>query len=219
MQRNIVTTKDGSHSLFIPDMNEHYHSSWGAITESMHVFINAGFRKIETNTVHIFEMGFGTGLNALLTLNEILGTNQIVYYTTAEKYPLTSQEANRLNYPELVKVELKNEFSAMHQAPWNQTTAITRRFSLTKLKSDIQELDLQGMFDLIYFDAFAPGKQPQLWSPDIFKMLFSQLKKSGIITTYAAKGDIRRGWQSLGLNVEKLPGPPGKREFLRGRKK
>ena len=218
MQRNIVTTKDGSHSLFIPDMNEHYHSSWGAITESMYVFINAGFRKIETNTVHIFEMGFGTGLNALLTLNEILGTNQKVYYTTVEKYPLTPQEANRLNYPELVKVELKNEFSAMHQAPWNQTTAITRRFSLTKLKSDIQELDLQGMFDLIYFDAFAPWKQPQLWSPDIFKMLFSQLKKSGIITTYAAKGDIRRCWQSLGLNVEKLPGPPGKREFLRGRK-
>jgi len=218
MHRKIITTKDGSHSLFLPELNEHYHSSWGAMAESKHVFIEAGFSAIKKQHIRIFEMGFGTGLNALLTLNEILDTSQKVHYTTVEKYPLTLEEVDRLNYPELVKNELQNEFTAMHQAPWDQRVQLTDNFSLYKMKGDVRELQPEQPIDLIYFDAFAPNKQPELWSKEVFQKLVSKLNPEGIMVTYAAKGTVRRCWLELGLNVEKLPGPPGKREFLRGRK-
>lgn len=218
MRRKTVITNDGSHSLLIPEMNEYYHSSWGAITESMQVFIKAGFREIQKKEPRIFEMGFGTGLNALLTLNEIQNSTQKIHYTAVEKYPLDLQEVRTLNYVELVDGNLKNDFMLMHDSPMNQTITISDRFILKKIHTDIRDFVITEKFDLIFYDAFAPDKQPELWGKTIFKKLIGALNDNGIITTYAAKGAVRRCWQVLGLKVEKMPGPPGKREFLRGRK-
>jgi tRNA U34 5-methylaminomethyl-2-thiouridine-forming methyltransferase MnmC len=219
MDRKIVTTKDGSHSFYLPDMNEHYHSSWGAITESKHVFIKAGLKETQNQHIQMLEIGFGTGLNALLTLNEAIQNNQLVTYHAIEKYPLHKEEYQLLNYTDLINPDLKSYFRQMHRSPWNNNTEIHKNFVLKKEVADFREMNLSSNYDLVYFDAFAPDKQPELWSFEIFEKIIGCMQTGGIVVTYTAKGTVRRCWESLGLVVEKLPGPPGKREFLRGRKK
>jgi len=218
MKREIIESTDGSHTLFVPELDEHYHSVHGAIQESMHVFIEAGLRNQEKIELNIFEAGFGTGLNALLTLNEALDNNLKIHFTSIEKYPLSKEEASHLNYAKLLEKNQK-EFTFMHEANWEETVPVNSSFSLEKLKGDLKNISLTKKYDLIYFDAFAPEKQPDLWSEEIFQKMYDISAPNGILVTYCAKGVVRRTMQAVGYTVERIPGPPGKRQMLRATKK
>ena len=224
MQQKIelTTTEDGSHSLFVPHLDEHYHSTHGAIQESRHVYIQAGFNACNMQQVNVLEIGFGTGLNAFLTLLEAENINKQAHYTSLELYPLETESTKQLNYAQqLANNKNASLFMALHLAPWNKAVEITPAFILHKIETDFSEpnnLKTDKLFDVIYFDAFAPEKQPEMWSQAIFDKLFSLCNPNAIITTYCAKGVVRRMLQSAGFTVERLPGPPGKREILRGRK-
>lgn len=217
----IELTADGSHTLFVPHLNEHYHSVNGAVQESMHVFINEGLYHCRQGTVSIFEVGFGTGLNAFLTLLESEKLGKTIHYTSIEAYPLALDIVQKLNYKDLsdTKADLYNK---IHEAEWGNEIQITPTFFLTKIKSDFTSFDFasyQNNFDLIYFDAFAPDKQPSMWSQELFDNLYNISKNGAILTTYCAKGIVRRTMQQSGYQTERLPGPPGKREMLRATKK
>lgn len=218
----LITTQDGSHSLFVPHLDEHYHSTHGAIQESRHVYIHTGFDACELQQINVLEIGFGTGLNAFLTILEAESTNKLVHYTSLELYPLDIDKAKQLNYAQqLTDNEKAPLFMALHKAPWNKAVQISASFILHKIETDFSKpnnLNTDACFDVIYFDAFAPEKQPELWSQPIFDKLFCLCNPNAIISTYCAKGVVRRMLQSAGFTVERLPGPPGKREILRGRK-
>lgn len=215
LERKIVATKDGSQTLYIPELNEHYHSANGAIQESMHVFINAGLNQFDgLDDINILEIGFGTGLNALLTLkNAKLKT----YYHTIEKYPLKSNEIDALKYTKTnEELEgLENVFNLIHASDWQKSVNILPDFTLFKENIALKNFNPETKFNLIYFDAFAPDIQPDLWGIDVFEKMFNCLKPAGILVTYCAKGQVRRNMQAVGFKVERLPGPPGKREMLR----
>lgn len=212
----IRQTKDGSDTLYVPGLDEHYHSSHGAIAESVHVFINAGFLQLNQASFSILEIGFGTGLNALLSLQESLKKHKEIHYTALEKNPLHPDMAKSLNYPAL----LGNlpDYYQLHDCPWGRNEKITDQFTLFKVNEALEKWVPQKSFDLIYYDAFGPDKQPEVWAPKIIRKVASSLSPGGILVTYTAKGDIRRLFSESGLKVEKLPGPPGKREMLRARK-
>ena len=222
MQSQIIITEDGSHSLFVPHLNEHYHSTHGAIQESRHVYINAAFRECHNKQVNVLEVGFGTGLNAFLTLLESLKTDTKVHYTSLELYPLEIEQTKQLNYPSQLSDDSKAFlFSLLHTANWNESVEITNIFSLHKIEIDFSNpdnLSTNYSFDVIYFDAFAPEKQPEMWTQEIFNKLYTLCNENAVITTYCAKGIVRRMLQAAGFTVERLPGPIGKREILRGRK-
>lgn len=222
LQTQLILTEDGSHSLYVPHLEEHYHSTHGAIQESRHVYINAGFNACELQKINILEIGFGTGLNAFLTQLEAEKTDKQIHYTSLELYPLNLESAKQLNYAQqLTNKEDVVDFLALHKAKWGKSVEITSMFTLHKIEIDFSNpdnLNTNSRFDVIYFDAFAPEKQPEMWTQQIFDKLFSFCNKNAIITTYCAKGVVRRMLQSSGFTVERLPGPPGKREILRGRK-
>lgn len=236
MLHQIKTTGDGSHTLFVPKLNEHYHSTNGAIQESNHIFINAGLNySLETllipdiesqQTINILEIGFGTGLNALLTLLECENKPINVFYNSLELYPVSIEEVKSLNFPTLLdKLSLyktensANIFSQLHKSEWEKSVNITTKFTLLKQKIDFSnpsQFNTNKIFNLIYFDAFAPEKQPEMWTEDIFRKIYSVSDKNAVLTTYCAKGVVRRMLQSVGFKMERIPGPPGKREILRG---
>ncbi|NOT75566.1 MAG: tRNA (5-methylaminomethyl-2-thiouridine)(34)-methyltransferase MnmD [Cyclobacteriaceae bacterium] len=214
---NIIVTEDGSHSLFNSDLNETYHSIHGAIQESKHVFIRAGLEhwldKNKTANLRILEIGFGTGLNALLTI--LYSKAQAIHYNSWEAYPLDSSLTNQLNYgQELGSPEL---FSLIHSAFWEKSVAISSQFILGKHKGDIltEEINPSEKFDIIYYDAFGPSKQPDMWTLPVLTKIINVLDKKGIFVTYCAKGQVKRDLKSLGLEVETLPGPPGKLQMIR----
>jgi len=213
-------TGDGSHTLFLPHMNESYHSMFGAITESMHVFIREGLEYLrDYKSISILEAGFGTGLNALLTLVASENRSISINYHTVENFPISQDIAHRLNYPSLlIAGDPSGFFQLIHDAPWNETVAITPTFALHKIREDFTSFNPGFSYDLIYYDAFAPEKQPEMWSKDIFVRLFKHLTPGGVLTTYCVKGEVKRMLKEAGFTIEKLPGPPGKREMLRGRK-
>ncbi|MCD7933132.1 MAG: tRNA (5-methylaminomethyl-2-thiouridine)(34)-methyltransferase MnmD [Tannerellaceae bacterium] len=218
-ERVIEVTADGSHTLFVPSMDEHYHSVNGAVQESEHVFIEAGFRQVKKQVVRVFEVGFGTGLNALLTLAEIAtGEQKKVVYYTVEAYPLSIELAGQLNYTRQILDVTPEDYLSLHQAAWNVPVPVTPNFTLYKIEGDSNRIELPGNLDVVYFDAFAPDKQPDLWNQELFDRIYRQMNPGGIITTYCAKGVVRRMMQTAGFTMERLPGPPGKREMLRGRK-
>lgn len=222
LKRSVEKTEDGSVTLFVPELNEHYHSVHGAIQESNHVFIDAGLYAVEKESITILEAGFGTGLNALLTYFDTLQSGKKVHFVTLEKYPLQSAEYEVLNYGALVnKEEGESVLKQLHEALWNQKVEISDHFSITKCHVDMKEVVWQDIpaIDLVYFDAFAPDKQPDLWSDEIFQSIVDRMNKEAIFTTYCAKGVVRRSLQAAGLTMERLPGPPGKREMLRGQKR
>lgn len=208
-------TKDGSHTLYVPAMDEHYHSVNGACQESMHVFIDAGLHQIQVELINILEVGFGTGLNAFLTLLEAEKTNQTIHYTSLELYPLSDEVVFHLNYGKMIAPEKADLFIKLHQAEWGREVQITPNFYLRKVNCDLCQCTFDQSYDLIYFDAFAPEKQPEMWQPELFQRLFDHTRSEGILTTYCAKGVVRRAMQAAGYKVERLPGPPGKREMLR----
>ncbi len=207
---------DGSHTLFVPELNEHYHSVYGARTESMHVFIKSGFNQIEKSNISILEVGFGTGLNVLLT-NINKGDKAITYHSI-EKYPLNTQLEEMLLFMSNQKREDTLLYKKIHDAPWNKLTEITPGFNLLKWETDLLTAEFTSSYDLIYFDAFAPDIQPEMWSESLFKKLYNTMSKGGILTTYSAKGVVRRTLQKVGFTVERIPGPPHKREMLRATK-
>jgi tRNA U34 5-methylaminomethyl-2-thiouridine-forming methyltransferase MnmC len=216
MKRHIVITEDGSHSLYIPDMDEHYHSIHGAIQESKHVFINSGLNYCNKPAITVFEVGFGTGLNALLTLLESEITNVTIYYYCIEKYPLIPQEFNTLNYHEQLNIN-QELLLKIHNSEWNTPINITNNFILHKTHGDLTSDSFENIpfFDVIYFDAFAPNKQPDLWNTNIYSKIFDHSNLESIFVTYCAKGVVRRELQEAGFTVERIAGPPGKKEMLR----
>ena len=221
MKRKIVTTGDGSTTIQITDWNEQYHSMHGAVQEARHVFLKMGLdfwmnENPDQNSLHILEIGFGTGLNALLTLMHAEKSSVNLLYEGVEAYPVSSEELAQLNYLEAADAQVfEAVFEKMHQTPWEQTETITEAFQLKKRKQTFETLEDQDQHDLIYFDAFGARVQPELWEEPIFEKMYCALKAGGVLVTYAAKGSVRRAMQAVGFKVERLPGPPGKREMLR----
>jgi tRNA U34 5-methylaminomethyl-2-thiouridine-forming methyltransferase MnmC len=210
-------TEDGSHTLYVPALDEHYHSVHGAIQESRFVFLKTGLEACHVVEPSIFEVGFGTGLNAFLTAIEATEKQRAMRYTTVELYPLNNEQVAQLNY--VGKLGYPELFADIHAAKWDEWQEIIPNFRLKKIEGDCSSLKLlENEYDLIFFDAFAPNKQGDLWQQVIFDNLFRSLKPDGIFVTYCAKGVVRRMLQSSGFLVERLPGPPGKHEMLRGRK-
>jgi tRNA U34 5-methylaminomethyl-2-thiouridine-forming methyltransferase MnmC len=220
MQKHLIVTEDGSHTLFVPDLNEHYHSTHGAINESVHVYIHAGLKQQTNESINILEIGFGTGLNAYLTLCETIQNGQHIRYVSLEKYPLSEAEYSGLNYAARIFPAYQEHFLQIHRAPWNIPVDITPQFQLLKVQADLisYRFPESDKFDLIYFDAFAPDKQPEMWDKEVLEKIAKATRQEGIFVTYCAKGIVRRNLASLGFLMERLPGPPGKKEILRGRK-
>lgn len=213
----IITTHDGSHSLLNEQLNETYHSVHGALQESLHVFIKHGLDFISQNQkeIKILEVGFGTGLNALLTLQRANTENLSIQYTTLEAFPVEEDIWSKLNYVE--SAESKMQFQKLHRAKWNEAESISSRFVLKKLHTTLQQAELElNHYDLIYFDAFAPNKQPEMWELPMLQKIVNAMKTNGLFVTYCAKGQLKRDLKSAGLSVEALQGPPGKREMVRG---
>jgi tRNA U34 5-methylaminomethyl-2-thiouridine-forming methyltransferase MnmC len=215
MRPELRISEDGSSTLYRADLDEHYHSFHGAIQESMHVFIEAGLKRVADKSVlHVLEVGFGTGLNALLTM--LQQPENLVHYHALEKYPVATDMAAAINYPQLLGGdEVRRSFNAMHTCAWGQEVPIQAQFLLTKLEVDLCDFQSETLYDLVYFDAFAPDKQPEMWTTTIFEKIFGMMAKGGVLTTYSAKGSVRRSMQDAGFVVERIPGPPGKRQMLR----
>jgi tRNA U34 5-methylaminomethyl-2-thiouridine-forming methyltransferase MnmC len=209
-------TEDGSHTLYVPSIDETYHSIHGAINESRHVFIEAGLSLIEKDEIRVLEIGLGTGLNAFLTAIYGEKTGKKISFTSIEKFPLEEVIWQQLNYGSALNNY--SLFTDIHAAAWEQEVVITPNFTLMKLQADLKSLSLSSEYDCIFFDAFSPEKQAELWTEDIFKNLYKHTADGGILTTYCAKGAVRRAMQAVGFEVERIPGPFGKREMLRARK-
>lgn len=215
MKREIIKTDDGSVTIHIPEMDECYHSKFGAIQEAEHVYIQNGLALFNDNDISILECGFGTGLNAFMTFLEAQKANQKINYTGVEAYPVSEGEIAQLNYvEELGAQDNKDFFVKMHSAPWSTEVKISANFVLTKRQQRFQEIDDENRYDLVYYDAFGYPSQPELWTEDIFKRMYTALKPNGILITYACRGVIKRAMIAAGFTVKKLPGPPGKREIL-----
>jgi tRNA U34 5-methylaminomethyl-2-thiouridine-forming methyltransferase MnmC len=217
----IITTGDGSHSLLNTALNETYHSVHGAKRESIHVFLDHGLDFFNTQNspqqIRIFEVGFGTGLNALLTATYAQTNRVNILYTSIEAFPLGEEIFHKLNYAETL--EERDVFAKLHSASWNSDEKIKDFFTLRKINTTLEKISLIGeKFDVVYFDAFAPSKQPELWELSLLEKVCGTLKKNGVFVTYCAKGQLKRDLKSIGLEVQTLPGPPGKKEMVRGLK-
>ena len=209
-------TKDGSHTLFVESMNETYHSTHGAIQEAKHVFLKNGIESIEKSNISVLEIGFGTGLNALLTFQYAQENKKNIHYYTLETFPLDKEITENLNYiSELEKKELKSTFEKLHHSNWEENCTISDNFTLYKTNQKIQDYETNQKFDVIYYDAFGPPTQPEMWTPEIFKKLYNLLNTNGFLVTYCAKGQVKRDLKSVGFEVISLPGPPGKREMTK----
>nr|WP_234047753.1 tRNA (5-methylaminomethyl-2-thiouridine)(34)-methyltransferase MnmD [Chryseobacterium paridis] len=224
VKREIKTTNDGSKTLFINDLNENYHSHHGALQEAEHVFIKNGLILINDYEINILELGFGTGLNVLVTINEYLKTdkNHVINYFSLEKYPINESEIKDLAYFELFdNIEFKEIYQKIHEAEWEKSVEIVKNFNLKKIKCDFFELkniDLPKI-NLVYYDCFGARVQPDLWEKPLFEMISDKMSVNGLLTTYSSKGSVRRILQELNFTVEKKQGPPGKREMLNAVKK
>lgn len=221
-------TADGSYTLYVPELDEHYHSVKGALTESQHIFIEMGLKHASVPHPRILEIGLGTGLNAFLTLLEAEESRRKVHYTGIERHPLDEETLRKLDYPHVIGRQHEEDYYAIHRAPWGTETTLSPWFTLHKIEGDFTRLfhstesnplAIASRYDVIYFDAFAPEKQPEMWEQSLFDNLYKALDDQGILTTYCAKGVVRRMLQAAGFTVERLPGPPGgKREILRATK-
>lgn len=216
----IITTSDGSHSLLNTKLNETYHSRHGALRESVHVFINNGLdhyiQKAGVKEIDILEIGFGTGLNAFLTLQYAFQNSIVANFTTLEISPLDENIWSQLNFA--ADHEARLQFRLLHEAPWGKQVSLLPYFNLWKIQESLQDVQLPGMYDVIYFDAFAPNKQPEMWDLWLLQKVTAALNNGGSFVTYCAKGQLKRDLRSLGLTVETLPGPPRKIEMVRALK-
>ncbi|MDG2431611.1 tRNA (5-methylaminomethyl-2-thiouridine)(34)-methyltransferase MnmD [Flavobacterium sp.] len=219
MKREIIQTLDGSTTIHIKDWDECYHSKHGAIQEAEHVFIKNGLSLFKNKSISILEIGFGTGLNAFITFLKGKEFNQVIDYVGVEAYPISAEELASMNYVTELNAEDNNAiFDQMHQIEWENRSKLDQQFSLTKRKQFFDEIVDENRFDLIYFDAFGYRVQPELWSTAIFKKMYDALVPNGVLVTYAARGVVKRSMIEVGFTVEKLAGPPGKREMFRATK-
>jgi tRNA U34 5-methylaminomethyl-2-thiouridine-forming methyltransferase MnmC len=221
-QIKIITTEDGSHSLYHEGLKETYHSFHGALQESVHVFIDKGLRFWRNKSglpkeVDIFEVGFGTGLNALLAAQFAIENEVKINYTSVEPFPLDLEIVSQLNYAQLIdENKLKTVFDELHFAEWDKAVEINSYFSIHKVKGKLEDFQSDQRFDVLFFDAFAPSKQAELWTADLLQKCYNLLREGGVFTTYSAKGQLKRDLKSVGFELETLPGPPGKKEMVRG---
>lgn len=221
MKKVFQLTADGSHTLYVEGLDETYHSKHGAIQEAEHVFISAGLDYFTELNLNVLEVGFGTGLNTFLTLLSAQKKNIKVNYTGIEAYPLSDEIIQQLNYTdELNSTKEEQElFQKLHEVEWESVQKITPYFNLIKWEVDLTEFKAEQQFDLIYFDAFGPRVQPEMWTKEIFEKMYTALNPNGILVTYCAKGSVKRTLKEVGFEIEALPGPPGKREMTRAVKK
>ena len=211
----VELTADGSHTLYLQGLEEHYHSWHGAIQESRHVFIEQGLRQVKEEKIRLLEVGFGTGLNAYLTCMEAESMGLKVDYDTIDLYPLSGEIIRKLNYTQQMGGKGAGIFKKMHRAGWNRQTPLTPYFTIYKILGDFLKFHPEGRYRLIYFDAFAPEKQPAMWEEGQLKKMFDALEPGGVLVTYCAKGKVKRMLRGIGCQVETLAGPPGKREMIR----
>ena len=220
MKREIIQTLDGSTTIHLQEWDECYHSKHGAIQEAQHVFIKNGLSLFQDTQISILEIGFGTGLNTFITFLEAPKMNLTIDYVGVEAYPISAEEIVSMNYVQELNAENESAiFDKIHANSWEEKHAITNEFSLTKRKQFFEDIDDVAQYDLIYFDAFGYRVQPELWSTEIFRKMFISLKPNGILVTYAARGVVKRSMIEVGFTVEKLQGPPGKREMFRATKR
>ncbi len=217
MKSGIYITEDGSHSYVSDHFGESYHSRHGAIQESQHVFINAGLLAQQSkDPIHVLEMGFGTGLNAFMTLIEATRLKKTIHYVGIEAFPISSQDIPKLNFAKKLNAREHDAlFHQMHALKSHQISILHPYFHFEKRIMDIMEFESQSIFDVIYFDAFAPAAQPQLWESELLLKMYEALRPGGILVTYCAKGVVKRTLKSVGFTIEAIPGPPGKREMTR----
>lgn len=220
MELEIIETRDGSSSLFVPEINETYHSTHGAIAEAKYVFIKQGIEHyLGINTpksINILEVGFGTGLNALLTASFIDKISTKINYHTLETTPLSKELIEKLNYTELLTdFNSKELLVALHKAEWEALVEISSNFNIKKINQPLTAFKSETMFDLVFFDAFAPSKQPEMWEGHIFDQLIKMMNQRSFLVTYCAQGQFKRNLKSAGFEVESLPGPPPKKEMVR----
>ncbi len=215
----IEETADGSPTLYREDIDEHYHSVKGALAESRHVYLKTGWSKAaETSRpVRVFEVGFGSGLNAAITAYAAMESKVATEYYAVELYPLPQETTELISKG--IEKEYREVLESVNQAPWETAVEINQYFTLHKLEADLLKMMLPAKLDAVYFDAFAPEKQPEMWDEIIFQKLYDAMSHGGVLTTYCAKGSIRRMLQQIGFLTERLPGPPGgKREIMRATK-
>jgi len=219
MNKTLIITEDGSHTLYVPELNEHYHSIHGAVAESTHIFIEQGFNSLEhgAEAINVLEVGFGTGLNTLLTVLEARERHLKVNYVAIEPYPLNDDILKNLNYPGLVgSCNERVLFWELHHTPWGVPHFLSDDFILLKMQEKIEDISLQPhKFQLVYFDAFSPEIQPELWTTEVFENMHAAMVQGGLLLTYCAKGEVKRSLKAAGFEVEGLAGPPGKREITR----
>jgi tRNA U34 5-methylaminomethyl-2-thiouridine-forming methyltransferase MnmC len=215
MNRRLIITADGSHTLEVEELNEHYHSTYGAINESQHVYINSGLLYARLKQINLLEIGFGTGLNAILSLIAGQKNKLIIHYHSLEKYSLEPDIIHKLNYPAHIPNQYKQLFKTIHEVSWNKQIEICTGFTLEKTTADILTCSLSKLYNVVYFDAFAPSKQPEIWCKEIFQKIYSAMHNNAVLTTYSATGRIRRQLQDIGFGVTLIPGPTGKREMIR----
>lgn len=219
-EQQVVKSTDGSSTIFLPQMNETYHSLHGAYTESEHVFINAGLNKVlvEKPIITILEVGMGTGLNVMLTYNQVVHSKKLIFYHSLEPYPLEANIVSQLNYLQFMKGNYdRNEkaWNKIHSGNWEEEISLSFTMNFFKHKNKLEEFTPNFTADLIYFDAFAPNKQPEVWYYENLKKLYNALSKNGILVSYCAQGQFKRDLKKAGFEVESLPGPPGKKEMTR----
>jgi tRNA U34 5-methylaminomethyl-2-thiouridine-forming methyltransferase MnmC len=211
----IILTSDGSHTIYNSDLDEYYHSIHGAVQESTFIFINNGFDICQADPLNIFEVGFGTGLNVLLTAMKSYNDKRVINYSAIDKNPLPEKVTKSLNYSHFTDQVSNDIYSTIHSSPWDININICNNFYLKKIKGDVTTKPIEGIFDLIYFDAFGPDKQPEMWTKEIFEIIGKITNQNGILVTYSAKGEVKRNLKACGFNVTRQPGPPGKRHITR----
>lgn len=219
MRPQVILTSDNSHTLYVPELDETYHSQNGAVAESTHVYIEAGLHHIgkQQDVISIFEFGFGTGLNALLTWAEAEKTEKKILYHTVEKYPLLPETYVQLNYGD--QLEEVDKLNMLHSSNWDEETHLSPNFKFKKVVCDIQAFPFRiAQYDLVYYDAFGPSKQSDVWAVPILEKVCASVRKGGVLVTYCSQGQFRRDLKSLGFEIEKLAGPKGKREMTRATK-
>lgn len=220
MEHEIIVTEDGSKTIYLPHMDETYHSSHGAIQEALHVFIQHGLEAIEQSEIAIFEMGFGTGLNALLAYRFAKQNNKRVIYHGIEAFPVQQDVALLMDYVGQLEPELQEPFEWMHRVEWDQELVLDENFTFKKIHAKIEDYTVEvERYDVIFYDAFGPRAQSDMWAPDILKKMYDGTRNERFLVTYCAKGQVKRDLKSLGYQIEPLPGPPGKREMTRAWKR
>ncbi len=211
----LLITEDGSHTLYQPEIEESYHSTHGAIQESKFIFIDKALNYSPKSEVSILEIGFGTGLNAILTYVNAIENKKIIHYTTFELFPIDKDLVTQLNFCKFEMDDYQTVFDEMHAMEWEVEQKLSPTFTMRKINADFCKTNLDGNYDIVYFDAFSPEKQPEMWTLEQFKKIYASCNEGAILTTYCAKGYVRRNLINAGFTVERLPGPPGKREILR----